>query len=485
MTPKSLYSRIALVFAAVLLGFGATLGWVAYATAKHQQHDILQRLSRGLADHIARHEPLIDTNGIDRKAVEDVFHMAMAVNPLIEVYLLDADGTVLAYSPADGRLARKHVALAPIQAFLDGQSLPIVGDDPRNAAREEVFSVTPIRHDGRTTGYLYIVLLGDRYSQLADNARRQYLWQTAAAIGAAALALALLVGLIAFGRITRPLDRLTHSVTEFENGDDAPRTTTPRDTTDEIGRLALAFDHMRQRLAAQMTELKRQDGLRRELVANVSHDLRTPLTSMQNYLETLARIGDNLSATERRQYLDVAVRHSHRVAKLSQQLFELARLECEETLPRPEIFSLPELMQDIAQKFSLTAADKDVRLTAATHPQNLFVRGDIGMIERVITNLIDNAIRHTDAGGEIRLETTPSDAGVEVRVADTGIGIAAEYLPDLFERGSPLRQTPSRRNGGLGLLIANRILMLHGARMTVASTPGLGTTFSFALPAQS
>jgi len=483
---KSLYSRIAVVFAAVLLAFGITLGWLAYAAAKHHQHDVMQRLSRGLADHIASHEPLMGAKGIDRKAVDELFHMAMAVNPSIEVYLLDADGAILAYSPPDGRLAMTRVSVAPIRAFLAGQSLPIVGDSPRSGARQEVFSVAPIESGGRTVGYLYVVLLGDMYRQMAEDARRNYVLHTAAWVGVAALGLALLAGLAAFGWITRPLNTLTRSVQALENAERTDKTTLGNEeavATDEIGRLSLAFERMAHRLAAQMSELKRQDDLRRELIANVSHDLRTPLTSMQNYLETLARMGEGLPAAERRQYLDVAVRHSHRVAKLARQLFELARLECEETLPQPEIFSLSELVQDIAQKFSLAASDKGVRLIARADPEGVFVRSDIGMIERVITNLIDNAIRHTPSGGHVRLEAAPSVNGIEIRVVDTGIGIAAEYLPGLFERSSPVRLARGLGNGGLGLLIAARILALHGTRMAVASELGQGTTFSFVLSA--
>lgn len=271
----------------------------------------------------------------------------------------------------------------------------------------------------------------------------------------------------------------------FEQGDFADRIrlhSWHAEANDEIGRLSNTFEHMADRLAAQMTELKRQDELRRELVANVSHDLRTPLTSMQNYLETLLRTGDALPAAERQQYLEVAVRQIQRVARLARQLFELARLECEETLPQPEIFSLSELLQDIAQKFALAASDKGVRLSHDANPDGVFVRGDIGMIERVIANLIDNAIRHTPAGGEIRLDAVRTEGGIEVRVRDTGVGIAAGDLPDLFKRESPLRQTSRRAGGGLGLQIAKRILTLHGTRMLVASEPGRGSTFRFALP---
>jgi signal transduction histidine kinase len=188
-----------------------------------------------------------------------------------------------------------------------------------------------------------------------------------------------------------------------------------------------------------------------------------------------------LPVAERQQYLEVAVRQIRRVARLSQQLFELARLECEETLPQPEVFSLSELLQDIAQKFALAASDKGVRLRHDARPEGFFVRGDIGMIERVIANLIENAIRHTPAGGEIRLDAVRAEGGIEILVTDTGVGIAAADLPDLFKRDSPLRQTSRRAGGGLGLQIARRILALHGTQMRVASEPGRGTTFRFAL----
>ena len=218
-------------------------------------------------------------------------------------------------------------------------------------------------------------------------------------------------------------------------------------------------------------------------MANVSHDLRTPLTLMQSHLETLVRIGEKLSPADRQQYLDVAVRQSHRVARLSQQLFELAQLEGEESLPESELFSLAELVQDIAQKFALSARDKGVRLLASASQRGLFVMGDIGLIERVISNLIDNAIRHTPSGGLVRLDAMPGARGAEVRVTDTGTGIAAQHLPGLFERDSPLRKSTGRGHGGLGLLIAKRILALHGTSMSVQSEAGRGTVFSFMLPA--
>ena len=484
MKTWSLYARMALIFALVLLCFGVALGWVSYRAAKDHQHEVMQQLSHELAQHIADHGTLLTDSGFDRRAVGELFRMATVVNPTIELYLLDADGRIVSHSPPEGALARNYVALEPIRRFLNQEPLPILGDSPRDPGRPAVFSAATVARDGEVAGYLYVMLVGAMYQQRADDASFGHVVRTTAWTGVAALALALVVGLAAFAWITRRLDRLTSSVQAFEHdslGDPSPSVATAVQDTDEIGRLTRAFEHLTARLAAQRSELQRQDRLRRDLVANIAHDLRTPLTAMQTYLETLARV--ELSPVERNQYLDVAVRQCHRVTRLSQQLFELARLEGEESLPHSECFSLAELVQDIAQKFALSARDKGVRLAATTDSQGLFVRADIGLIERVITNLIDNAIRHTPDGGDVRLEALPIPQGVEVRVADTGVGIAAEHLPGLFERNSPLRTTDRRNHGGLGLLIATRILALHGSRMTVSSIAGRGTVFSFVLSA--
>ena len=486
MRAGSLYRRIALIFALVLLGFGSALGWMAYRSAKDHQHEVMQQLSHELAQHIADHVAQLTTNSFDHSQVEELFRMAAVVNPTIDLYLLDADGTILSHSPPEGPLARERVSLEPIHDFLGGRSLPILGDSPRSTDRQGVFSAAPIVRNGHNSGYLYVVLVGAMYQQRADDASLSYALRTTAWTVIAAQLLALLVGLALFALITRRLNRLILSVQAFESAsldDPRPLATANADAgSDEIGRLSMAFEHLTSQLSAQRTELQRQHVLRRELVANVSHDLRTPLTLMQSHLETLVRMGEKLSLADRQQYLDVAVRQSHRVARLSQQLFELAQLEGEESLPESELFSLAELVQDIAQKFALSARDKGVHLLASASPRGLFVRGDIGLIERVISNLIDNAIRHTPSGGLVQLDAIPGTLGAEVRVADTGVGIAAQHLPSLFERDSPLRKSAARGHGGLGLLIAKRILALHGTRITVTSETGQGTVFSFVLP---
>lgn len=483
MMPRSFHLRIAMMFALCALALGALLGLSGYREAKRHQHRILQEVSLGLAAHIAAQPDLIRDDRL--RAEPRLFAHLMAVNPNIEIYLLDRDGRIAQSGAGGTPLSRDRVSLAPIRRLLAGEAAPIFGDDPRQRDHRAIISAAPIPGhaagpDG-IRGYVYIVLLNGMYRDMVAAAWRDHLLRSGLWLGALTLLAALAAGGVAYIGITRRLRGAIREVDAYAN-DHPGALGAIRDAGDEIDRLARALGAMRQRLDAQMEELRRQDELRRELVANISHDLRTPLTSMQGYLEALLRMEDALDRDERRRYLEVAVRQSVKVSRLAQQLFELAKLECEETLPQPERFSISELVQDIAQKFALAATEKKVRLDTRVENEALFVEGDIGMIERVVTNLIDNAIRHTPEYGEVRLEARSRAGEVEILIADTGAGIPEEHMPGLLERGSPIRRVAARRGGGLGLLIANRILDLHGSAIRAASRVGEGTRVSFALP---
>lgn len=483
---KSLYSRIALTFAVLILLFGGLCGGLDLIAAKNHQQEIIQRLSRGLAEHIASHWPLSKANALDTKAVGELFHMLMVVNPSIEVYLLDNNGSILAHQAPPGRVQKQQVSLAPIKKFLAGAHLPLRGDNPRNPKQQEIFSATPLLKDGNNVGYLYIVLAGDEYQRLAADVWQSHVFQTGIWTGLGALLLTLLVGLGLFAVITRRLNALTCTVAAFEDMNFVgglhvcPKITK---SPDEIGQLASTFEHMAERITTQMQQIKSQDELRRDMVANVSHDLRTPLTSMQGYLETLLRKSNTLSQEDQQRYLEVAVRQSQRVSHLAHELFELAKLECEEVHPSCEQFFLQELIQDVVQKFELPAQNRGIQIKANFAQKIPMVYADIAMIERVLTNLIDNALRHTPEGGTITLELENSSSHVLVKLSDTGSGIPEEHLATLFERSSPLRQSSGKSHGGggLGLLITKRILQLHGSTIEALSD-GRGAMFFFNLP---
>ncbi|KQP09086.1 HAMP domain-containing sensor histidine kinase [Pseudorhodoferax sp. Leaf265] len=481
---RTLSRRLSLVFAVLLLACSGVSAWLQMASTERQEREVTQRLSLGLAAHIAGHAELMRPDGLDAAAVRRLFDMLMAVNPSVEVYLLDADGRIVGQAAPPGHLKAERVDLAPVRRLLDGAALPVLGEDPRSPGAAKVFSAAPLQVDGRAAGYVYVVLSGEDRDAIsahlaAGSALRTTLW----AIALVAL-LGLVAGLVAFHFITRPLRRLTAAVQEAEHGGaDALGHTPALEAVaarhDEIGALGQAFARMAQRVHAQWKALSAQDQQRRELFANISHDLRTPLTSLHGYLETLRMKADLLDDEERRRYLDIALGQSRKVGRLAQELFELARLEYGVVQPEKERFALADLVQDVFQKFELAAEARRQRLVADIAPGLPVVHADLGMIERVLTNLLDNAIRHTPQGGEIAVRLLHGVAGVQVEVADTGPGIPRELQSVLFTR--PAFASSGERGGGLGLMIVRRILLLHGSDIRLEPRAGAGAVFRFAL----
>jgi signal transduction histidine kinase len=361
-----------------------------------------------------------------------------------------------------------------------------MGDDPRSAHGRKIFSAAPLRVNGHDKGYIYVVLLGEARDALAAQSAISATLHTALwAIGLVAL-LCLIAGLTAFTLITRPLRRLTQTVRGFDIK--SPPKTWPRvkDTPDQAGNrdeIALldnAFGAMAARLGDQWRTLTRQDQERRELIATISHDLRTPLSSLHGYLETLSLKDATLTPPERRRYLGIALDQSRKVGALAQSLFELARLEYGSVDPEPESFSLTDLVQDVFQKFELRANAGNTRLKATFAPPLPSVRADLGLIERVLTNLLDNALAHTPPGGLVEVALEPREHVIDVTVSDTGPGIPVPLRTELFQK--PISIGGARRSGGLGLRIAARILQLHGSEIRLVDLPGRGAAFRFALP---
>ena len=228
--------------------------------------------------------------------------------------------------------------------------------------------------------------------------------------------------------------------------------------------------------------------MRRTLVANLSHDLRTPLTSLQAHLDTLATKDSELAPAERRGYLANASRQTRRLTHLVAQLLDLAKLDGGHIELHAEPFQPAELVQDIAQKFRLTATAREVLIRTDYSAPLPLVIGDVGLIERVLDNLIDNAIQHTPPGGVVTLRARVGKPDtVLLEVQDSGPGIPGEQQGRIFERF--YRGDQSRAGGtgssGLGLAIVKGILDLHRVAITVDSFPGSGTRFGFELPTAS
>ncbi len=484
---NTLYAKLSLGLTVLLVAIGILYGSISALSTQGHIQQVNEQLHRNLARDLVADQNLVAAGRLDEAALSATFHQYMVINPSIEIYLLDLQGNILSYSADPGTVKRRQVSVEPIKAFLDmSEPYPVLGDDPRSHDSQKPFSVTPVPNENAPEGYLYVVLRGQQFDRVEQLIRSSYFLRTSSWAMAASLAFGLLAGLMIFRLLTRRLGRLSARMKSFEDSDfsqPVPHHAIDEGSADEIDRLGATFDQMARRIHRQIEELKEQDRLRRKLVAQVSHDLRTPLASMQGYLETLQIKGEQLPDEERAMFIQTALRQGEHLNRLVAELFELASLDAREQLPEAEPFAATELVHDVVQKHQLAAKQGAIELELSTDPALPFAQGDVGLTERVLDNLLGNALAHTPEGGHIRVALAVTGGWLEVAVSDSGKGIHAEDIPHLFE---PFFRADSghndTRHAGLGLAIAKRIVELQQGHIEVASEVGKGTTFRFRLP---
>ncbi|MDH3633643.1 MAG: HAMP domain-containing histidine kinase [Gammaproteobacteria bacterium] len=487
----SLYIKLVLVLFLLFLGIGAVFLFVAMYTAPMYQQEVSQQLNQDLARYIVREHVLIEDGQVQQNNLAELFQNVMIINPSLELYLLDADGQVIGHSMAPDKVKQKQVSLGPVNRFLEQRDAGLImGDDPGHATRQNSFSVAPIDVDNQRQGYIYAILGSEKINRISDVLQRSLIMRWSAASIAVALGFAFVAGLLLFFFLMRKLRVLSSAMQTFKDNhlqvnelavepDDA--------TLDEIESMTVTFQKMAQRIEEQMQHLQEVESTRREMVANISHDLRTPLASLSGFLETLQLKPEELSEQNKQKYLRIAYENAQRLTRLVEELFELAKLDANELQPRVESFSLAELAFDVSHKFYLRAREQNIEFNVVVDEQVPDVSADVGMIERVLDNLIDNSFKHTPDRGHIRLQVAPRDCSVEIAVSDTGYGIAAEELPYVLKRfykkASSTGKGDTDSGLGLGLAIASRIVEMHGGHLSVDSVLHQGTTFRFSLPA--
>ncbi len=482
---RSLYSRLALTLFVLIVLIGLVLMLLIGHSSNLYQQEVMQKLNRELATHIVNDQALIQDGKINQVKLDKLFHYLMVVNPSIELYLLDPGGRILGYDAPEEKIKREVVDIAPIQRFVQGDMrFPYQSSDPRDPAGNKIFSAAEIRNKQGLQGYLYIILGGEDFDNVAGMIGDSFILDSALLVLLLALLVSLGGGLLTFAYLTRRL-RLLGRVMGSYGGDQRVKNRRMRfplqdKESDEIAALGRQFNDMSERINDQIEELQRMDGLRREMVANISHDLRTPLTTMRGYLETLLIKGEQLDAADKNRYLQTALDYSRHLSRLVEDLFELARLDACETVVYSEPFSMSELVQDVAQSFMLKAQQQSITLVTDLNQEAPLIYGDIAMMQRVLENLMENALRHTPDGGRITLRVAIDDGKVKVQVSDSGHGIADNQKQQIFDR---FFQAEEHRgiNGstGLGLSIVKRILELHHSVISVDSQLDQGTTFSF------
>lgn len=510
--------RLRLALTVLLTGLATAVGvlvTVALAFERVERESTFARANDFVQRVARQHEDLLAQQRQDPQAFDLFLRSLLWFDPGSQLYLLDADGTVLARTGVTPLPAGFKVRIAPVReaaqaaaAVASGrpaerQAAYVMGDDPEYMAQDAVVAARALREASirpttEVSGYLYVVCRppGPPPSRLARLAT--HLGGPALVPVLAVIVLATLLAAWIIAAVTRPLARLSQEVdaaarTGFDGGPLPTLLGPPATRGDEIGRLHQGFAQLLARLRAQWDQLRRLDAFRRESVSNLSHDLRSPLTATVASLETLLRRWpaeegpgrDDRSAD--RQLVEVALRNTHSAARLVRSLGDLAVLDEAQFRLRPMRLDLVEVLDDIGARFADRARACGLTLQVDLGSgEPLPAEIDVELFERALANLLDNALRHTAPGGCITLSAQGAGERLRVSVADTGCGIAAEELGRIFERhhrgSGPAPAERGKGGHGLGLAIVRRIIELHRGQVEVHSTLGAGTTVTLEWP---
>ena len=480
---RSLYWRIGLGFilflAITLILQVALFIWVAGAT----EGGMPERMGRDFAELVASEfeaalarEPELDLRSYAERRVNELHRPAAIVFP---------DGSAVA---APGLQVPRNLRFpGPFRRRMGGDVRR--GPPPRppdgaamrprtpfgNPRRGPVMA--PIEHHDEVVAVVWVPPLTGLQRVAAEIG-------TPLAIGAVLLLIGgtVVATLVIFRPAQARLSAVEEAARRFGEGDLSARA--PEMGGDEVAAVAAAFNRMAADLAARQAQLVEADRARRQLLADVSHELMTPLTAIRGYAETLGLPQFLPPSKEGQRAVKVIHEEGERIERLVKDLLDLARFEAGGLSLALENVDVDEIFERVSERHAQAAQDKGVAIVIEPHQDDIRLAADPHRLEQALQNLASNALRHTPPGGAVRLGAVRDNGHVKLTVADNGVGIPAQHLPHVFDRFYKADQSRSQAGSGLGLSIVKAIVERHGGSVSVRSDQGVGTVFTILLPAQ-
>jgi signal transduction histidine kinase len=434
----------------------SSIFYALYHNELSQKHEELAKQQLGQYEHLIR---LAHVQGWSEETLISTLDHGI-YHEKLNVFTFDADGRLLYHTPTD---AVPSVELDLVQRILEAgfvsQRYKLDGDRMLMFAS----AISPV--DELMEERILLMLFEGVGKEVLHHA---YMYLSAALITTVVTALGIY---IVSKKITSPLREMSRVAQNYAKGNFEQKVEVKED--DEIGQLAAALNNM----AAELADLER---VRSEFVANVSHDLRSPLTSIHGFLGAL--LDGTIPEERQRHYILLMKNETTRLIKLVNDLLDMAQIEAGTIVIRPAPYNISEQIRKIIAKLEPEISKHHLELKLITNEEDLIVFADEDRLEQVLFNLIQNAIQHSPAGGHIDISLTGGEK-VFIAIADYGTGIRDEDLSKIWDRFYKGDKARSKKTGtGIGLSIVKYILSLHGVSIQVDSRWGEGTTFSFSLP---
>ncbi|WP_407833753.1 sensor histidine kinase [Vibrio rotiferianus] len=407
-----------------------------------------QSLHKELASHMRDDNPLMIGTDYNPKALKSIFHTLMLIGPDFEIYFLDSQGNITTHAAPEGAEIMGKVDLNPIKRFLNDEPFPILGEDPRNRGEHKVFSVAAIEELGSTIGYLYVVIGSTRHDAIANAQVDTPYIALAGLVLVSILGFALGAYVLVKRSLLNPIERVTNQLQQQAEHDFRLQPDFTRQVP-ELVPIANSYQMMAKHIQQQFLQLEYQSSHRRQSLLQLSHDLKTPLSSVLGYLETW-----RLQHPDSDPLIDVAFRNCEKLSTQLHSLLDVARKEA--PIPNYEYrpVDLGALMAECAETMQSQFARKEVLLKINVD-SDIQTVGDKGLLERLVLNLLENALRHSPIRSEVHCYAHLSDDKSRIHFA------FINHIEEEAQGGSL----------GIGTKIVQSILMLHHSYLETSSTP--------------
>ena len=473
----NLFKRISILIFLLITVLSFLFIIITYITTTEFYQSSTQLVNKDVATHIAKFTSPFEDKGINKKIADSVFYNAMVLNPSIEVYFLDTTGKIMYYQAPDSAIKLWNIPLNNIKKHIEsGGKDYIKGPDPKNPSIQKVFSAAEVINNNIRVGYIYVIVGGNEYSNATHVLFGSHVMSLAIIAFCVILILSIVLSIWYVNRLQRNFKKIIAVLNEYMKGDFNVRF--EMNDRDEFAPITDSFNKMAALLSYNIDKLKQTEQERKNFIATISHDLRTPLSVAKGYTETaLNKINKGeINRPEIDAFMQLVHKKLQQIEIMVQDLFELSRMESIHFSPNKEPFIFSEILNEMFTVYEKRAAEKNINLTCKGCEDISWINADIRMIERVLQNLFDNALKYTPSEGNIFIQLERRSNILSISFSNTGARLSDDlinWINITSQQNTSTTIIEKPANSGLGLVIVKKITELHNYSFNVTSFEGL------------
>ncbi len=478
----TIFRRISIVFFTLITLLCLLFMAISYFLTTDFHQASTQLLNKEVAAHIVEFTSPFEKEGINKAKADSVFKNAMILSPGAEIYFLDTTGKVIAFHAPKSEIKLWTIPLKNIRKLIASKGeIYVKGPDPKNISDPKIFSAAEVKGKSGNLGFIYVILATNK--NVTDVLYLSYLSNLLIIAFCIIIILSIVFSFIYLNQMQRRFNQMIAVLEKFQNGNLEARFEIKED--DELAPVTLAFNKMADMLSDNIHRLTRSVKERKDFIINISHELKTPLAIARGYTESLSikNVNHELSKSEQEEYIQIILDKIQQVDIMVNQLFELSKLDTADFNPVKEPFVLSEIVQETVNNFQWKALQKQAVLTCTQCLYHVWINADVSLMERVVQNLINNAVDNTYEHESIQvfIEVTGNDLIFKLQYKGSLLPQnMLQWLNNSREESTLQADffTPS----GIRFLIVKKILQLHRSSLKAYTDNDRSNVFIFDMP---